>query len=89
MQKLNSESDKTFLPTISNIRSSNRNSTSEYENLPLNSIFCQQTKPVKGKETKKGLRSDSHLSKNIGLFFQNDEKCFLFHLKSSFCSQDI
>ena len=21
--------------------------------------------------------------------FKNDEKCFLFHLKSSFCSQDI
>ena len=41
------------------------------------------------------LKSDSHLpSKNLCHFldwkpFKNDGKCFLFHLKSSFCSQDI
>ena len=41
-----------------------------------------------------GLKSDSHLLKNLFYLrqykpFKNDEKCFLFHLKSSFCSQDI
>ena len=59
LQKLNSENDKTFLPTSSNIRSSNRNSTSsqrrECEKLPLNCMFCQQTKRVKGTETKEKL----------------------------------
>ena len=41
------------------------------------------------------LKSDFHLPKNF-LFicfnessFKSDEKCFLFHLKSSFCSQDV
>ena len=57
-QKLNSEND-TFLPTSSNIRSSNRNSTSsqrtECEKLSLNCTFCQQTKRVKGTETKEKL----------------------------------
>ena len=59
LQKLNSENDKTFLPTSSNIRSSNTNSTSsqhkECEKLPLNCTFCQQTKRVKGTETKEKL----------------------------------
>ena len=41
-----------------------------------------------------GLKSDSHLPKTFVLFasiktFKNDEKCFSFHLKSSFRSQDI
>ena len=40
------------------------------------------------------LKLDSHLPKKIALFtsmkaLKNNEKCFLFHLKSSFCSQDI
>ena len=40
------------------------------------------------------LKSDSHLPKNLCCLldwkpFRNDEKCFLFHLKSFFCSQDI
>ena len=39
------------------------------------------------------LKSHSHLPKHIYLLqwksFENHEKCFLFHLKSSFCSQDI
>ena len=42
------------------------------------------------------LKSDSHLPKkiNFALFasmkaLKNDEKCFLFHLKSSLHSQDI
>ena len=40
------------------------------------------------------LKSDSHLANFFFIFalmiaFQNDEKCFLFHLKSSFRSQDI
>ena len=40
-------------------------------------------------------KSDSHLPKKILLIcfngspLKNDEKCFLFHLKSSFHSQDI
>ena len=35
------------------------------------------------------LKSDSHLPKKIVLFalIKNDEKCFLFHLISAFCSQ--
>ena len=59
LQKLNSENDKIFLSTTSNIRSSNRNSTSsqrrECEKLPFNCMFCQQTKRVKGTETKEKL----------------------------------
>ena len=59
LQKLNSENDKTFLPTSSNIRSSNRNSTSsqrrECEKLPLNCMFCQQTKRVTSTEKKEKL----------------------------------
>ena len=41
------------------------------------------------------LKSDSHLQKNfwvicfIEKLFKNDEKCFLFHLKIIFRSQDI
>ena len=38
------------------------------------------------------LNSDSHLPKKIVLFkssFNMLKNCFLFHLKSSFCSQDI
>ena len=40
------------------------------------------------------LKSDSQLPKKLFYFLQwktftNDEKCFLFHSKSSFCSQDI
>ena len=40
------------------------------------------------------LKSDSQLPKNFVLFaslktLKNDEKCFLFGLNSSFCSQDI
>ena len=40
------------------------------------------------------LSSDSQLLKKLCYFlhwnpFKNDEKCFIFHLKSSFCSQDI
>ena len=38
------------------------------------------------------LKSGSHLPKEFVLFgkpVKNDEKCFLFHLKSSFRSQDI
>ena len=42
------------------------------------------------------LMPDSHLPKQFDLSylpdwqpFKNDEKCFLFHLKNSFCSQDI
>ena len=42
------------------------------------------------------LMPDSHLSKQFHLSylpdwqsFKNDEKCFLFHIKNSFCSQDI
>ena len=41
------------------------------------------------------LKSDSHLPKKYLCYlfewkpFKNDEKCFLFHLKSSFRSQDI
>ena len=40
------------------------------------------------------LKSDSHLLKKLFYLlqwksFKNDEKCFLFHLKNSFCSQDI
>ena len=39
------------------------------------------------------LKPDSHLSKSILICFNetpntNDEKLFLFHLKSSFCSQE-
>ena len=39
-------------------------------------------------------KSDSQLPKKNFLFdsmivFKNDEKCFLSHLKNSFCSQDI
>ena len=56
LQKLNSENDKTFLPTSSNIRSNNRNSTSsqrrECKKLPLNCTCYQQTKHVKGTERK-------------------------------------
>ena len=42
----------------------------------------------------KNLKSDSHFPKKIVLFaswkpFKIDEKCFLFHLRSSFRSQDI
>ena len=59
LQKLNSENDKTLLSTSSNIRSSNRNSTSlqrrECEKLPFNCIFCQSTKRIKGTETKEKL----------------------------------
>ena len=59
LQKLNSENDKIFLSTTSNIRSSNRNSTSsqrrECKKLPLNWTFCQQTKRVKGTDTKEKL----------------------------------
>ena len=44
LQKLNSENDKTFLPTSLDIHSSNRNSTSSqcrgYKKLPLNCTFC-------------------------------------------------
>ena len=44
--------------------------------------------------TKLKLKYDSHLPKNTFCLlqwksFKNDEKCFLFHLKSSFSSQDI
>ena len=39
------------------------------------------------------LKLDSNLPKELVLFaskpFKNDEKCFLFHRKSSFRSQDI
>ena len=40
------------------------------------------------------LKSDSHLPKQLFYLvqrkpFKNNEKCFLFHLKSSFRSQDI
>ena len=41
------------------------------------------------------LKSDSHLPNFVLIFtsndshFKNDEKCFLFHLKSSFRSQGI
>ena len=40
------------------------------------------------------LKLGSHLPKNLWYLldwkpFKNDEKCFLFQLKSSFCSQDI
>ena len=41
------------------------------------------------------LKSDSHLPKKRSFYllqrklFKNDEKCFIFHVKSSFCSQDI
>ena len=41
------------------------------------------------------LNSESHLKQNFIYcserlpFPQNNEKCFLFHLKSSFCSQDM
>ena len=40
------------------------------------------------------LKSNSHLSKKIAYLldsepFKNDGKWFLFHLKSSFCSEDI
>ena len=40
------------------------------------------------------LKSGSHLPKKMFYFlqqkpFKNDKKCFLFHLKRSFCSQDI
>ena len=59
LQKLNSENDKNFLSTTSNIRSNNRNSTSsqrrECKKLPLNWTFCQQTKRVKGTDTKEKL----------------------------------
>ena len=39
-------------------------------------------------------KSDSHLPKKLYYLldlktFKNHEKCFLFHLKNSFCSQDI
>ena len=59
LQKLNSENDKTLLPTSSNIRSSNRNSSSSQrrgcEKLPFSCIFCQKTKRVRGTETKEKL----------------------------------
>ena len=35
------------------------------------------------------LKSDSNLPEKIYLICCNDENCFLFHLKSSFRSQDI
>ena len=40
------------------------------------------------------LKSDSHLPKKMFYFrqrkpFKSDQKCFLFHLESSFCSQDV
>ena len=39
------------------------------------------------------LKADSHLQKNVLFasmkFFKNVKKCFLFHLRSSFRSQDI
>ena len=54
MQKLNSENDKTFLPTRSNIRSSNRNSTLENRK-SLNCLLCQQAKRVKLQKQKKSL----------------------------------
>ena len=43
---------------------------------------------------RKDLKSDSHLPKKMTLFvslkaFKDDKKCFLFHVKKSFCSQDI
>ena len=45
--------------------------------------------PVVSKE----LKLDSHLSNYFKfasiIAFQNDEKCFLFNLKSSVCSQEI
>ena len=47
------------MPTSSNIRSSNRNSSSsqrrECEKLPFSCIFCQKTKRVRGTETKEKL----------------------------------
>ena len=50
---------KRFLSTSSNIRSSKRNSTSSQrrgcESLPLNCMFYQQTKRVKGTELKEKL----------------------------------
>ena len=59
LQKLNSKNDKTLLSTGSNIRSSDRNSTSlqrrECEKLPFICIFCQGTKRIKGTETKEKL----------------------------------
>ena len=41
-----------------------------------------------------GLKSDSQFQKYLGGLlhgkpFKNDEECFLFQLKSPFCSQDI
>ena len=46
-------------------------------------------------ETQNDLKSDSQLPKNFLFYllhrkpFKNDEKCFLFHLTSSFGSQDV
>ena len=57
--KIKFPNDKTFSPSSSNIRWSNKNSTSSQRwkcvKLPLNCIFCQQTKRVKGTETKEKL----------------------------------
>ena len=46
-----------------------------------------------GKKKILNLKSDSNLPKKVLLFasmiaLQKDEKWFLFHVKSSFCSQD-
>ena len=55
-----------------------------------------QSSDITIKETSTGklLKSGSHFSKKIVLYFslkpfKNDKKCFLFHLKNSFHSQDI
>ena len=38
---------------------------------------------------KKFLKAHSETTLSNWKPFKNDEKCFLFHLKSYFCSQDI
>ena len=58
-------------------------------------IFLALRNEIIGLGVNTFLKSGSHLPKRIVLFasfespFKNDEKCFLFHLKSSFHSLDI
>ena len=65
LQKLNSEHDKTLLPTSSNIRSSDRNSSSsqrrECEKLPFSCIFCKKQNVLEVQKHKKNLIYVSNL----------------------------
>ena len=51
-------------------------------------FFCTLTIAIKFKFLKAGISKKNCFISFIENF-KNDEKCFLFHLKSLFCSKDI